>query len=87
VPTDGTYTFRTTSDDGVALLIDGTPVLSNWTDHAATNNDVPVALTAGSHTIDVRYYENGGVATARLSWLTPGAAAFVVVPAAALRTA
>jgi len=85
-PIAGTYNFRTTTDDGVVLVIDGVPVITNWVDHSATNNDVAVALAAGSHTIEYRFYENTGVATARLSWQTPGSPGYLIVPAASLRT-
>src|SRR4029450_8527237 len=43
----GTYTFFTTSDDGVRLFVNGTQVINNFTDHAATENSGTIALTAG----------------------------------------
>ncbi len=86
VPVAGQYGFRMTSDDGVRLYVDGVLVMDAWTEHAAANTDATVTLPAGLHTIDLRYFENGGVASAKFSWLTPGAASYVVVPAGALRT-
>ena len=34
IPSDGRYRFRTLSDDGVRLKVDGTTVINNWTLHA-----------------------------------------------------
>ena len=33
-PVTGTYTFTTTSDDGVRLYVNGQLLIDNWTDHA-----------------------------------------------------
>lgn len=35
----GRWRFRTNSDDGVRLLVNGRPVIENWTWHVPTNND------------------------------------------------
>jgi hypothetical protein len=64
-----TYTFYTTSDDGVRLWIDGKLVIDNFTDHAPTENTGTIALVANrSHLIQMEMYENGGGAVATLSW-------------------
>ena len=34
----GTHTFHTTSDGGVRLFVNGTPVIRNWTDHPAADD-------------------------------------------------
>jgi len=82
----GSYRFQTSSDDGVRVWINGTRVINNWTDHAATNNTSgTINLAAGQKvTITVEYYEKGGHAVMRLRWLTPGAGSYVAVPAANL---
>jgi Ca2+-binding RTX toxin-like protein len=85
-PASGTYTFTTTSDDGVRLFVDGrpVPVIDNWTDHAPTDNTGTIALEAGKrYDIQLHYYENGGGAVARLQWSYPGQAR-QVVPSARL---
>jgi hypothetical protein len=86
VPVAGTYTFRTTSDDGVRLTVNGVTAIDNWTQHSAFNNDIPVSLAAGANTIELKYFEQTGVSVARLHWLAPGASGFVAIPATALRT-
>lgn len=83
-PTGGTYQFCTRSDDGVRLSIGGAPIISNWTDHAETENCANVALTAGEKTpVLLEFYEKGGSAVIRLFW-TPPLGSKVVVPRAAL---
>jgi hypothetical protein len=64
------YTFYTTSDDGVRLWVNNVLIIDNWTDHAPTENSgTTVALTAGqAYSIRMEMYENGGGATATLSW-------------------
>ena len=86
VPTSGSYRFRTVSDDGVRLWVNGTQRINNWTDHGPTNNtSSSLSLTAGQRVfITLEYYENGGGAVIRLQWLTPGASTYVAVPASSL---
>lgn len=72
-PTTGTFTYTTTSDDGIRLWINNQLLIQNWTDHAPTNNSASVALTAGQkYPIKIEYYENGGGAVAKLLWQYPG---------------
>jgi hypothetical protein len=64
-----TYTFYTTSDDGVRLWVNGSLIVDNWTDHAPTENRGTITLTAGQlYDIRMEYYENGGGAVAKLWW-------------------
>lgn len=61
IDTAGDYTFRTGSDDGSKMFIDGVEVVNNDGLHALTYVDgTPVTLTAGEHTIDIIYFENDG---------------------------
>lgn len=67
-----TYTFRTVSDDGVRLWVNGVQVVTNWTDHAPTENTGTITLVAGQkYDVRMEYYENGGGAVARLLWSSP----------------
>jgi hypothetical protein len=68
VPTAGTYTFSTTTDDGVRLYIDNTLVIDHWIDEAPTTYSVTQNMTAGNHTLKMEYYENGLGAVAKLGW-------------------
>lgn len=68
VPSSGTYTFYTKSDDGVRVWIDNNSVINNWSDHGVTENSGSRALTAGKHAIQVQYYENKGYSQIQLFW-------------------
>jgi hypothetical protein len=64
-----TYTFYTTSDDGVRLWVNGQLIINNWTDHAPTENSGQITLTAEQkYDVRMEYYENGGGAVAKLKW-------------------
>ena len=56
----GLYNFRTFSDDGVRLFIDGVPVVDEWRDYPMTNHYGSIELTEGIHSLVYEYYENGG---------------------------
>ncbi|HZN15115.1 MAG TPA: PA14 domain-containing protein, partial [Acidimicrobiales bacterium] len=84
VPTTGSWTFSTTSDDGVHLVLDGRTVIENWTDHPPTNDAAPpLTLAAGLHEISAEWFNGGGPAQFTLQWSGPGVAT-QVVPAASL---
>src|SRR5262249_44998204 len=79
-----TYTFYTTSDDGVRLWVNGVQVINNWTDHGATVNSGTISLTAGQHySIVLDHYNNTGGAQIKLEWQSTSQAR-EVVPASAL---
>ncbi|HCN75989.1 MAG TPA: hypothetical protein DIT13_02195, partial [Verrucomicrobiales bacterium] len=68
----GSYIFRTTSDDGVRLWVNGVLVIDQWKDQGPTSYAATVALTAGQPvSVRMDYYENGGGAVARLEWQGP----------------
>lgn len=72
-PVTGSYTFTTTSDDGVRLWVNNQLIINNFTDHSATNNSGVINLTANTYyDIWMEFYENGGSAVARLFWSYPG---------------
>lgn len=69
----GTYTFSTTSDDGVRLLVNGDTIINNWTLHGSTVNTGDVTLSAGQIVpIVLEYYEHTGEAIVKLQWEGPG---------------
>lgn len=61
IPAAGSYGFRLTSDDGSRLEIDGSEVVDHDGVHPATAKDGIVALEAGRHPFDLRYFENNAV--------------------------
>jgi hypothetical protein len=63
-----TYTFTTTSDDGSALGIDGTRLVTDDLDHPMQDATGTVDLTAGLHAIHVEYYEDTGDEGLGISW-------------------
>jgi YVTN family beta-propeller protein len=82
----GSYTFQTTSNDGVRLWINGALVVDNWTNHATiTNNSPVISMTKNQrYAITMEFYDNTGAAVARLKWKKPGATSFAAVPASRL---
>jgi PA14 domain len=79
IPTTGSYTFYSTTDDGVRVWIDdltAAPIIDNWTLHASTENtSAPVVLTGGQfYNIKMDYFENAGYSQAELRWSGPSIA-------------
>jgi prepilin-type N-terminal cleavage/methylation domain-containing protein len=66
--TAGNHVFTLGSDDGGRLYIDGTRVIDSWFDRSYGTDNVTRNLSAGTHTIVMEFYENGGLADATLSW-------------------
>lgn len=66
-----TYTFITTSDDGVRLWVDGKPLIDDWTDHSKRDDTGQIALSAGRHDIRMEFYDGGYDAIAELRWSSP----------------
>lgn len=73
IPTSGTYTFHTQTDDGVRLWVNDESIIDNWTDHSNTHDSGAIELMGGSrYPIKLEFYENGGDAVCQLSWEGPG---------------
>jgi len=83
VPSDGTYTFYTNSDDGSYLAIDGVVVVNNDGLHAALEKSGTIGLKAGKHAISVGYFQQGGGSVLSVSYSGPGITK-QVVPSSAL---
>jgi|GEM_PF-1202219 len=67
------YTFKTGSDDGVRMWLNGVLIIDAWTDHDRTETTSdPVQLVANKrYPIVVEGYENGGEAEWQLYWQSP----------------
>jgi hypothetical protein len=72
LPTEGSYTFFTTSDDGSRLLIDGMEVVNNDGLHGAQERSGSLTLAAGEHAIEVAYFEAAGGQSLAVSYEGPG---------------
>ena len=70
--TAGNYNFRSYTDDGLRLYIDGQLIIDYWQDQGPTNRTGSIYLSEGSHECVMEYYENGGGAVASLYWTPPG---------------
>lgn len=75
-PASGEYTFRTTSDDGSWLWVDGQPVVVSSGLHPAVDSTGTIALDAGRHVVSFKYFERGGNAAAGYAYKTPGSDLF-----------
>lgn len=73
VPETGNYTFSTLNSDGVRLYVNGIPLINNSVDQNTSWNDsTPIPLTAGQRVeLQLEYYENTGLAVAKLKWTGP----------------
>ena len=67
----GQYTFRTYSDDGVRVYVDGRLVINSWYPMRGYRN-ATVSLAEGTHTVRVEYFERTGRAFVRASWTRAG---------------
>ena len=82
----GSYQFRTYSDDGVRVWVNGKRVVNAWNDHAGRyDTSAAINLSAGTkYDLRVEFYNNLGGAVARLEWKRPGTGSFVTIPTSQL---
>lgn len=74
-----TYTFSTTSDDGVRLWVNGTRVVDQWTTHSSRVDSGTITLTAGVPVpVVLEYFEQTGSAVVQLRWSSPSQPAELV---------
>jgi len=72
IPSTGTYTFHTQTDDGLRLWVNDVLIIENWTDHGSTHDSNDINLKGGQrYPIKLEWYENGGGAVCQLSWEGP----------------
>ena len=71
IPSDGTYTFYTNSDDGSRLYIGSTLVVDNDGLHGATEKSGAIGLKQGKHTITVTFFEKDGGQSLSVSYSSP----------------
>jgi hypothetical protein len=54
---DTTVIFKAEGDDGVMLFVDGSPVINTWTEGRSVWGECRLFLNAGSHELELWYYE------------------------------
>jgi hypothetical protein len=64
----GQYRFVMTADDGARLWVNNRLLIDAWRDQVATTYTGEIDLAGGPIPIKMEYYENAGLAVARLSW-------------------
>jgi hypothetical protein len=72
VPQTGVYGFYLTSDDGSRLLIDGQVVADNDGIHGARERSGFVALEAGTHSLELQFFQGAGGVSLTLAFDGPG---------------
>ncbi len=73
------YTFITSSDDGVRLWLNDELIINHWTDHGTADDyTLPMDLEPGVYSLRMEYYESGGGAVAQLSWQSPSFARRII---------
>ncbi|MBO2008745.1 PQQ-dependent sugar dehydrogenase [Hymenobacter negativus] len=87
VPTDGIYTFYTSSDDGSQLFIGSTLVVDNDGQHGTQERTGQIGLKAGLHAVTVGFFERGGDQVLNVSYAGPGLTKALVPATALFRTA
>ena len=81
IPGDGIWSFRTFSDDGSALWIDGVCVVNNDGSHSAVAAEGTIPLMKGLHPYKLVYFEDYEGQELSWSWKAPGADKYAPVPA------
>lgn len=64
----GQWRFRTTTDDGVRLWVDGDLVIDRWYTMQGESHEAVLLLQEGVHAVKMEYFEEDGSARARL-WI------------------
>ena len=72
IPTDGKYTFYTSSDDGSMLYIDNVLVVNNDGLHGEQERSGIIGLKAGKHAITVDFFQGSGYKTLKVNYEGPG---------------
>jgi len=76
-----TYTFSTTTDDGVLLWVNGQLLVNEWVDQSPTTWSGSITLQAQQrYNIVMDYYQNGGGAVAQLFWSSPSTGPMTIIP-------
>ncbi len=85
IPSDGTYTFETNSDDGSKVYLGSynnglSPLVNNDGNHGAIVKKGSIYLTAGVYPIAISYYQNTGEQVMELYWSSNSGISRQLVP-------
>jgi M6 family metalloprotease-like protein len=72
VPSNGTYTFYTNSDDGSKLFIGTTEVVANDGLHGTIEKSGQIGLKAGKHAVRVEFFERTSSSVLQVRYQGPG---------------
>ena len=64
----GVYRFTATSDDGIRVCVDNELIINEWYDQSPQTYTAEKHLSTGPHWVVVEFYDNRGLAVAKLSW-------------------
>jgi hypothetical protein len=78
VPTEGNYTFYTTSDDGSTLYIGNYMIVNNDGLHGMTERSGAISLKPGKHAIRVEHFEKSGGEGLEVRYEGPGIAKQII---------
>lgn len=67
--TPGMYRFTVTADDGMRVWVDDELIIDQWKEQPPTTYTAQKHLGSGHHLVKVGYYENMGIAVAKVSWM------------------
>ncbi|MBL7877429.1 MAG: fibronectin type III domain-containing protein [Cyclobacteriaceae bacterium] len=84
IPTTGSYTFYTSSDDGSKLWVNGVLIVNNDGLHGTQERQGTMTLNAGYYPIRCEFFEAGGGEALTVSWQGPGISK-QAIPASRLR--
>jgi hypothetical protein len=79
----GRYRFALTADDGISLWVNNQLLIDRWYDQQVNTTYAELDWPGGVMSVEVNYYEHGGLAQAGLTWTRLGAAANTGGPAIA----
>lgn len=68
----GRYVFTVHADDGVRLWVNDQLIIDEWQVQDVTEYGAAINLPGGATSIRMEFFENTGLAEARLSWSPPG---------------
>jgi hypothetical protein len=83
IPSAGSWTFATNSDDGSDLWIGGVRIVNNDGLHGMMRVAGTVVLAAGTFSFRARAFDNSGGYGLIVTWRGPGVPAEVTIPASA----